>query len=83
VMSADEREDKLAQLKICKELGEKAYDEMYDAHSSGAAAALYSDAKEAFYDAIRVANELGLTEESEALTARLHHIKSVFRSQFT
>jgi len=76
-----ERELKLNQLRACKALGEKAYDEMYE--TSGSITGLYSDVKEAFYDAINLANELGLTEESAALTARLHHIKAVFRSQFS
>ena len=82
-ISRSERELKLDQLRACKALGEKAYDQMYDAHSSSEATGLYSDAKEAFYDAIRVANELGLKEESAELEKRLHHIKAVFRSQFT
>ena len=77
-----ERELKLDQLRACTALGEKAYDQMYDAHSASHAGALYSDAKEAFYDAIRLASELGLSEESAALEKRLQHIKAVFRSQF-
>jgi hypothetical protein len=76
-----ERELKLNQLRACTALGEKAYDQMYE--TSGSMTGLYSDAKEAFYDAINLANELGLTEESAALTARLQHIKAVFRSQFS
>lgn len=78
-----DRDLKLNALRACKSLGEKAYDQMYDAHSAGAATGLYSDAKEAFYDAISLANELGLKDESEALEKRLTHIKAVFRSQFT
>lgn len=74
---------KLHALRRCKALAEKAYDQMYDAHSSSDATGLYSDAKEAFYDAIRLANELGLTEESAALQKRLDHVKAVFRSQFS
>ena len=76
-----ERELKLHQLRACKALGEKAYDQMYE--TSGSTTGLYSDAKEAFYDAIRLANELGLKEESAELSARLAHIKAVFRSQFS
>jgi predicted transcriptional regulator len=57
---------------------------MYEkAHSPSAATAYYSDAKEALYTAISIANELGLTEEAAKLDARLEHIKGVFRSQFT
>ena len=76
-----ERENKLNALRVCKAIGEKAYDQMYEAH--GSLSGLYSDAKEAFYDAISIANELGLKEESEALQKRLEHIKAVFRSQFS
>src|SRR5260370_36821649 len=56
---------------------------MYDAHSSSAATAHYSDAKEAFHDAISAARELELPDEMAALQARLDHIKGVFRSQFS
>lgn len=76
-----EREIKLDQLRGCKAVAEKAYDQMYETHSSPAG--LYSDTKEAFYDAIRIARELGLSQEEEELTKRLDHIKAVFRSQFT
>ncbi|HXB22107.1 MAG TPA: hypothetical protein VNV88_12030 [Candidatus Solibacter sp.] len=76
-----ERELKLDQMRACIALGEKAYDDMYE--SSGSTTGLYSDAKESFREAIRLANELGLTEESAALSARLEHIKAVFRSQFS
>lgn len=76
-----ERELSLNQLRACKAIGEKAYDQMYEAR--GSMSGLYSDAKEAFYDAISIANELGLKEESEALQKRLQHIKAVFRSQFS
>ena len=66
-----------------KAMGEKAYDDMYEAHSSSGATACYSDAKECFYDAIGLANRLGLKDEAEALSERLAHIKAVFRGQFT
>ena len=76
-----QRELKLNRMRASIALGEKAYDQLYE--SSGSKTALYSDAKEAFYDAIRLANELGLAEESATLSARLQHIKAVFRSQFS
>jgi hypothetical protein len=72
----------LEQLAHLKAMGEKAYDDMYEAHSPSDANARYSDAKECYYDAIGLANRLGLKEESEALHARLAHIKAVFRGQF-
>jgi hypothetical protein len=76
-----ERELKLNQLRTCKAIGEKAYDQLYETH--GSTTGLYSDAKEAFYDAIRIARELGLNEEVAELEKRLAHIKAVYRSQFT
>ncbi|MGA9062120.1 MAG: hypothetical protein WB341_10690 [Terracidiphilus sp.] len=77
-----EREEQLAQLAGLKALGEKAYDDMYEAHSSSGATACYSDAKECYYDAIGLARRLGLEEEADALNERLTHIKAVFRGQF-
>lgn len=62
-------------------LGEKYYDQMYE--SGRGANGCYSSAKDAFYDAIGLANELGMKEEADALSKRLAHIKAVFRSQFT
>ncbi|HVN93347.1 MAG TPA: hypothetical protein VMT38_06615 [Terracidiphilus sp.] len=78
-----ERKAGLEQLAHLRAMGEKAYDDMYEEHSSSGASACYSDAKECFYDAIGLARRLGLTEEVEALEKRLAHIKAVFRSQFT
>ena len=81
-MSDVELQDKLSSLARCKQLGEQAYDEVYEAHSPSQARGLYSDAKEAFCDAIRLAAELGLADEAAALSKRLEHIKTVYRSQF-
>lgn len=64
-------------------MGEKAYDDMYEAHFPSGATAFYSDAKECYYDAIGLARRMGLEEETEVLEKRLAHIKAVFRSQFT
>jgi hypothetical protein len=80
---AEDRKAQLAQLEHLKASGEKAYADMYEAHSPGGATVCCSDAKDCFYDAISLANKLGLTDEAEALTKRLAHIKAVFRSQFT
>jgi len=78
-----EREAKLKQLGHLKTMGEKAYDDLYEAHTSSDATACYSDAKECYYDAIGLARHLELAEEAEALTNRLAHIKAVFRGQFS
>lgn len=61
---------------------EEAYGRMYDA-GFGGAAGCYSDAKEYLYDAIGLAERLGMEEEAGRLSKRLAHIKAVFRSQFT
>ena len=62
-------------------LGEKYYDQMYE--SGQGARHCYSNAKDAFYDAISLANKLRMKEEADQLSKRLDHIKAVFRSQFT
>jgi hypothetical protein len=75
-----ERELNLDRLRKLKALGEKYYEQMYETRygTSG----LYSDAKEAFYDAIKLAAELGLKDEAAELEKRLANIKAVVRSQF-
>jgi hypothetical protein len=76
-----ERELKIDRLRRLKALGEKYYDQMYEMHAGHTG--LYSSAKDAFYDAISAANELGMKEEAGELSKRLDHIKAVFRSQFS
>jgi len=61
---------------------EKAYSEMYEAHSPSHAAACYSDAKEALFMAITIGQRLEAADAVKRLEARLAHIKAVFRSQF-
>jgi hypothetical protein len=62
---------------------EAAYAKMYDTTNATDAAAHYSDAKEALYDAIGLARSLGKADVATQLEARLAHIKAVFRSQFS
>ncbi len=81
-MNEEERCSKLAALAHCKAGAEKAYDDMYEAHSFRDANDCYRDAKDYFYAAIGHADDLGMQEEAEALHKRLEHVKSVFRSQF-
>jgi replicative DNA helicase len=76
-----EEELKRNRLRQLVALGEKYYDRMYE--SGRGANRCYSNAKDAFYDAIGLASELGMKEEADALSKRLDHIKAVFRSQFT
>jgi hypothetical protein len=72
---------KLDRLRQLKALGEKYYDQMYE--SRHGTSGIYSNAKDAFHDAIGLATELGMKEEAETLSKRLEHIKAVFRSQFS
>ena len=70
-------------LACLKQQAEHAYSEMYEAHSPSHAAACYSEAKEALYSAITIAQQLRAEDAVKHLEARLAHIKAVFRSQFT
>ncbi len=81
VIERSERELKIDGLRRCQALGEKYYDQMYETRFG--ATGLYSGAKDAFDDAIALANELELKEEAAALSQRLDHIKAVFRRQFS
>jgi hypothetical protein len=72
---------KLNRLRQLHALGEKYYDQMYE--SRRGANRCYSNAKDAFSDAIGLAAELEMKEQVEALSKRLEHVKAVFRSQFS
>ncbi|MDE3150396.1 MAG: hypothetical protein KGL37_13085 [Acidobacteriota bacterium] len=77
-----ERESKLTQIKQWRDLGESAFDEMYEVHSWRDASACFLDARENFRDAIKLAEELGLAADAEYLRQRLEHIEEVYLSQF-
>jgi hypothetical protein len=77
---ADSDEPDNPQLKKLEAIAEAAYSEMYD---SSYPTGRYSEAKEAFYDAISLARELGRPKDVERLEKRLEHVKDVFRHQFT
>jgi hypothetical protein len=62
-----DRKAQLAQLEHLKAMGEKYYDEMYEAHSSSGAAGCYSDAKECYYDAIGLARRLLIRQENSGV----------------
>jgi len=81
VIERDEHELQIDSLRKCHALGEKYYDQMYETRLSPTS--LYSNAKDAFYGAIALANKLGLKEEAAALSSRLDNIKATFRSQFS
>ena len=73
----------LGRLAFLEQQAEEAYDAMYEGQSPSHAAACYSDAKEALYSAITIAQQVGANDAVQRLEARLAHIKAVFRSQFT
>jgi hypothetical protein len=77
------KEENLAELQRLVAMGEKAYDDMYEVHSQREIDACYRDAKDWYYEAIGLANRLGLAAEADALSKRLEHIKAVFRHQFS
>ncbi|MGP8251018.1 MAG: hypothetical protein ACLQHF_03225 [Terracidiphilus sp.] len=81
-MEETERQEKLAALKRLVDMAEKAYDDMYEAHSQRDANDCYRDAKDYYYDAIGLASQLGLKEEAVKLHDRLWHIKQVYHGQF-
>jgi hypothetical protein len=75
---SDQPDDR--RLKELEALAEEAYNEMYDTrYPTGC----YSRAKEAFYDAIALADRLGRQIDVKRLEKRLQHVKDVFRHQFT
>ena len=73
----------LEQIAILEQQADEAYDAIYGAHSPSHAGACYSDAKEALYSAIRIAQQVRAEDAVKRLEERLAHIKAVFRSQFT
>ncbi len=81
VIERSERELQVDGLRKCHAMGEKYYDQLYETRFNPTG--LYSSAKDAFYDAIALANQLGLKEEAAALSLRLDNIKATFRSQFS
>jgi hypothetical protein len=60
--------------------GEEIYDEM---HETSSPHGYLSEIKECFAAAIAAAEADGLTEEVQRLQARLDHIVTVYRRQFT
>lgn len=75
---SDQADDR--RLKELEALAEEAYNEMYDTrYPTGC----YSTAKEAFRDAIALADRLGRQLDVKRLEKRLQHVKDVFRHQFT
>jgi hypothetical protein len=77
------RKPKPAEEPLYKKLerrGEEIYDEMYETSSPGG---YLSEIKECFAAAIVAAESDGSTDEAQRLQARLDHIVTVYRRQFT
>jgi hypothetical protein len=68
-------------MKTSEELGEAAYDAMYDARPHQVKD-YYDDACAHFAKAIAAARQAGLEDEAARLTARLEHITNVYNHQF-
>jgi hypothetical protein len=66
-------------LRDLEAMAEAEYQSMYDSQSP---AADYARAKDAFCEAISLANTLGLQDDVTRLEKRLQHLKDVFRNQF-
>jgi hypothetical protein len=66
--------------KALERRGEQIYDEMYETSSPGG---YLSEIKECFNAAIDAAEADGLNDEAQHLQARLDHIVTVYRRQFT
>ncbi len=77
-MEPDERETRIKTLEAA---AEQAYDDMYEAHSWSGCSDAFHDVKEFLYEAIRLATELGLSDEVTRLEKRLEHICAVYDSQ--
>ncbi len=66
-------------LKELEAIAEAEYSEMYDSRNH---MGCYARAKDAFRDAIMVADRLGREADVKRLLNRLQHVKDVYRSQF-
>jgi len=78
-MTGTSEEDKRPSYLMFEELGEKAYDDMYE----GRVAGRWSDIKEYFGIAILSAERAGLPDEADRLRKRFNHIREVVRHQFS
>jgi len=81
-MNESDRQEFLAQLEHLKSLAERAYGDMYETGSASGASACYREACFCYRDAIRLATELGLTQEAERLNLQMELLGSSFHGQF-
>jgi hypothetical protein len=81
-MSDEIRAEKLARLAKLKAEAEAAYDEMYNVYADAQVKWRFEIADEALSAAWRIAQELGMEEESNAIRIRQQHIRNVYEHQF-
>ena len=67
---------------ICRELAERAFEELCEESNRGSASIRLSYAKQALNEAIGHARALGRTEEVFALEDRLTEIQRIFRQKY-
>ena len=81
-MATENRNDKLARLAQFKADAETAYDKMYDVYTNAEIRWQFEVADESLSAAWRIAQELAMEEESNAIRLRHQHIRDVYRHQF-
>jgi hypothetical protein len=79
---SETREEKLARLARLKTEAEAAYDKMYNVYTDNDTRLQFDLAEEMLIQASRLATELGMEDESNAIRARCQHIRNVYRHQF-
>jgi hypothetical protein len=75
----EEVREKLAAIEACKAAGERAYDRMYDVRDRAELMWQTEVATDAYREAYRIADELGLREQASEIMDRLRHVKAVSR----
>lgn len=81
-MDESDRQELQEQLAHLSSLADKAYGDMYETGIASSATGYYAEARECLTEAIRVACELGLSEQVRVLRERLSQIETVYRAQF-
>jgi hypothetical protein len=81
-MASDDRTWKLEEIARLKSQAGRAYDSMYDLYEDAEIRWQYELAYESLISVVRLAEELGLTEEAAAAEERAQHIRKVYRHQF-
>jgi hypothetical protein len=81
-MSDVDQTEQLARLAQLKADAETAYEKMYNVYTEPEIRWQFELADESLSSAWRIAQELGMEEESTAIRIRHQHIRDVYRHQF-